>query len=260
MATLKGRTAMVTGASSGIGAAVASALLVQGARVAVCARRGPRLASIADQFMASGLDVLPVGMDVRNENDVNHAVDLVYENFGHLDVLVNNAGIGMRTVNPRFFEEPLPFWRVDPDSFRQVIATNLTGYFLVARAVAHRMVARGSGTIIMVSMNHETMKRQGFVPYGPSRAGSEALARIMAKDLAGTGVTVNIVLPGGVTATGMVPEDAPEELRSNALSPEIMGPPVVFLASEAARGIHDQRIIAAEFDRWRDSLDLDQVD
>jgi gluconate 5-dehydrogenase len=193
-------------------------------------------------------------MDVLDSDAVERAVNEVYEHFGELDVLVNNAGIGMRTVNPRFFEEPLPFWKVPVDGFRAVIATNLTGYFLVARAVAPRMVARGSGMIIMISMNHETMVRKGFVPYGPSRAGSEALAAIMAKDLEDTGVTVNTLLPGGVTVTGMIPEDSPPELRSHALPADIMGPPVVFLASEASHGINGERIIATEFDKWRSAI------
>ncbi|MCI2975904.1 MAG: SDR family oxidoreductase [Ferrimicrobium sp.] len=241
---------MVTGASGGIGAAVATALAQAGARVAVCARPGPRLTTTVRHFASAGHDVLSVEVDVRDADQVKRAVEKVYDHFGDLDVLVNNAGIGMRTVNPRFFEQPMSFWEVPADDFSRVIDTNLTGYFLVAREVAPRMIARGSGAIIMVSMNHETMVRRGFVPYGPSRAGSEALARIMAKDLADTPVRVNIVLPGGVTVTGMVPEDAPQELRDHALSPEIMGPPVVYLASDAAKNVHDERIIATEFDAW----------
>ncbi|WP_276940405.1 SDR family NAD(P)-dependent oxidoreductase [Ferrimicrobium acidiphilum] len=254
MDSLRGQTVMVTGASSGIGAAMAAALLKQGARVAVCARAGTRLTSTVRHFTSSGLDALAIEMDVLDANAVERAVDEVYDRFGELDVLVNNAGIGMRTVNPRFFEDPLPFWKVPVDGFRAVIATNLTGYFLVARAVAPRMVTRGSGKIVMISMNHETMVRKGFVPYGPSRAGSEALAAIMAKDLEGTGVTVNTLLPGGVTVTGMIPEDSPPELRNHALPPEIMGPAIVFLASNASHGINGERIIATEFDEWRSAI------
>lgn len=242
---------MITGGSSGIGAAMAKALLEQGARVALCARGGTRLTTTVRHFASSGFDVLPIEMDVRDADEVERGVTRVYEHFGELDVLVNNAGIGMRTVNPRFFEEPLPFWKVPVEGFRAVIATNLTGYYLVARAVTPRMVARGSGKIIMISINHETMVRQGFVPYGPSRAASEALADIMAKDLDGTGVTVNTLLPGGITMTGMIPEDSPEELRAAALPPEIMGPPIVFLASDASHGINGERIVATDFDSWR---------
>ena len=91
------------------------------------------------------------------------------------------------------------------------------------------------------------MVRRGFVPYGPSGAAVEALARVMAADLEGSAVTVNILLPGGATATGMVPDDVPEETRTRLLSPDVMGPPIVWLASREADGIHNQRIVATEF-------------
>ena len=164
-------------------------------------------------------------------------------------MLVNNAGIGMRTVNPRFMTQPQGFWEVPVDGFRAVIETNLTGYFLVAREVTPRMLAAGSGRIVNISVSHSTMHRAGFVPYGPSRAGSEALSRIMAADLRDTGVTVNLLLPGGATVTGMLPADAvPEDQRF--LEPAVMGPPIVWLASDEAAGVHDERIVAIEFERW----------
>src|SRR5262249_997411 len=87
------------------------------------------------------------------------------------------------------------------------------------------------------------------VPYGPSRAGSEALSRVMAADLAGTGVTVNLLLPGGPTATGMVPDGGLPAGRQ-ILDPAIMGPPIVWLASGAGGGVHDERIVAVDFDHW----------
>jgi NAD(P)-dependent dehydrogenase (short-subunit alcohol dehydrogenase family) len=165
-------------------------------------------------------------------------------------VLVSNAGIGMRTVNPRFLSDPQPFWKVSPSGFRDVVETKLTGSFFVARAIAPRMLAAGAGRIVCISMNEQTMTRRGFVPYGPSGAGVEALARVMAADLAGTSVTVNILLPGGATATGMIPDDASPETRVALLDPAIMGPPIVWLASEQAEGVHDERIIATSFDTW----------
>jgi gluconate 5-dehydrogenase len=177
------------------------------------------------------------------------AVDEAYERLGGVDMLVNNAGIGMRTVNPRFITEPQPFWEVAPAGFREVVETKLTGSFLVARAVVPRMLAAGGGRVVCISMNEQTMKRRGFVPYGPSGAAVEALARVMAADLADTPVTVNILLPGGPTATGMVPDDVPAEVRGRFLEPEIMGPPIVWLCSDQASGVHDQRIVATEFNR-----------
>jgi gluconate 5-dehydrogenase len=189
-------------------------------------------------------------MDVRDEDDVARGVERTYDELGGLDVLVNNAGIGMRTVNPRFLTDPQPFWAVSADGFRDVVATNLTGYFLVARAVVPRLLETGGGRVVNVSMNHSTMNRKGFVPYGPARAGAEALARIMAADLAGSGVTANILLPGGATATGMIPDDFPAAQRAHLLDPAVMGPPIRWLCSPQAAGVHDERIVATEFADW----------
>ena len=141
----------------------------------------------------------------------------------------------MRTVNPRFLTDPQPFWEVSPDGFRDVLDTKAAGCFLVARAVAPLMLADGGGRIVNISMNEQTMVRRGFVPYGPAGAAVEALSRVMAADLAGTPVTVNMLLPGGATDTGMVPPDTPPETRERLLDPAIMGPPIVWLASARGR-------------------------
>ena len=219
---------------------MAAALAHAGLQVAVAGRSGPRAAAMAGSLPGA----LGVEMDVRDEESVTRGVDLAWSRLDGIDMLVNNAGIGMRTVNPRFMTAPQGFWAVTPEGFRDVIATNLTGYFLVAREVTPRMLAAGRGRIVNVSVSQSTMTRAGFVPYGPSRAGAEALSRIMAADLRGTPVTVNVLLPGGATRTGMVPAG---EANRNLLEPEIMGPPIVWLASAAADGVHDERIVATEF-------------
>ena len=236
---------LVTGGTSGLGLAMATALTAAGSTVALTGRSGERARSVAAGLPgAIGLE-----LDVCDEASVARAVDQAWSRLGGVDMLVNNAGIGMRTVNPRFMTHPQAFWETPVDGFRAVIDTNLTGYFLVAREVAPRLLAAGRGRIVNVSMNHSTMQRAGFVPYGPSRAGSEALSRIMAADLHGTGVTVNVLLPGGPTVTGMIPDDVPSG-GPTLLMPEVMGPPIVWLASDEAAGVHDERIVATEFDRW----------
>ena len=240
------RRVLVTGGTSGLGLAMASALAAVGASVALTGRSAER----ARQTAGSLPPTVGLGLDVRDEASVRRAIDEASARLGGIDMLINNAGIGMRTVNPRFLSQPRGFWEVPPDGFRAVIDTNLTGYFLVAREVTAPMLAAGSGRIVNISMNHSTMNRAGFVPYGPSRAGAEALSRIMAADLRGTGVTVNMLLPGGATRTGMVPEDAHSIPGRSLLDPAIMGPPIVWLASADADGVHDERLVATEFDGW----------
>jgi NAD(P)-dependent dehydrogenase (short-subunit alcohol dehydrogenase family) len=100
------------------------------------------------------------------------------------------------------------------------------------------MLQDGAGPVIVISMNEATMVRRGFAPYGPSGAGVEAFTRVMAADLAGSAVSVNILLPGGATATGMIPDEVSAEARVNLLDPAVMGPPIVWLPSDAAAGVH----------------------
>src|SRR5262249_18004476 len=147
---------------------------------------------------------------------------------------------------PALFVRPAAFLGGDATGFRDVFETKVTGCFLVARAVVSRMLAAGSGRIVMISMNEQTMTRRGFVPYGPSGAGVEALARVSAADFADSPVTVNILIPGGAAATGMIPDGVPEDARARLLDPAIMGPPIVWLASGQANGVHNQRIAATE--------------
>lgn len=247
MERLTGTRAIVTGATSGLGRAMAEALVDAGAHVAVTGRSRTRAESVASEL---GQTAAGYELDVRREASVEACLDQVYEGFGGVDVLINNAGIGMRSVNPSFMSSPQAFWEVSPDGFRDVVETKMTGVFLAARAVVPRMLGAGGGRVVNVSMNTQTMTRRGFVPYGPAGAGVEALSRIMAADLAETTVTVNILLPGGATATGMIPDDFPAEMRTRLLDPAIMGPPIVWLASNDATGVHDQRIVATEFADW----------
>ena len=247
---LTGVRVLLTGGTSGIGRAMAAALAEAGAAVAITGRDHDRAARVAGEVARGGqLQVVGIGVDVRDEQAVADGVETARLALGGLDVLVNNAGLGMRSVHPGFLSAPQRFYEVAPDGFRDVMATNVTGYFLMARAVVPLMVAHGSGKVVNVSINEATMRRRGFVPYGPSRAASEAMSEVMAADLDGTGVTVNALLPGGATATGMVPDDVPAEVRAGLLDPAVMGPPVVWLASPASDGVTGARIVATE---WRD--------
>ncbi len=250
MGSLDGVRAVITGATSGLGAAMAQALMNEGATVAVAARPGERLQTAVARWRDLGLAAEALELDVRDPGSAERAAATIRERWPSLELLVNNAGIGMRTVNPRFLSDPQPFWEVSPDGFREVIATNLTGYFLVARAFVPLFLEQGSGRLVNVSVNRETMRRRGFVPYGPSRAGAESLSVIMAEDLREHDVAVNVLLPGGATLTGMIPDGLAPQARDALLPAEVMGPPIVFLASPEAQGLTGERIVAKDWEQW----------
>lgn len=250
---LTGKRVLITGSSNGLGFAMARALGLKGATVLIVARHAIDLDKALKDLKDQQIDANALEMDVRSEPSIMNAVKWVEKQWGTLDMLINNAGIGMRTVNPHFLTEPKPFFEVSATGFRDLIDTNLTGYFMVAKAFVPFFTKQKKGKIVNISMNHETMKRKGFIPYGPSRAGAESLSLIMAEDLRDYQIDVNMLLPGGATETGMVPEEFKQSLPKDfkILSPDIMAEPIVFLASDESDGITGQRIIATQFNDWK---------
>jgi len=190
----------------------------------------------------------PLVADVTRSEDCARAVEAAVSRFGGVHILVNNAGRGMKYVSESFITEPTRFWEVAPETWRLVIDTNVNGPFLMACAAAPQMMRQRWGRIINVSISHRTMRRKGFSPYGPSKAALESETIIWAQDLAGTGVTVNALLPGGATLTGMIPASIPAELLKTMLDPAVMVPPLLWLASKRSDGVTGQRFVAS---RWR---------
>jgi 3-oxoacyl-[acyl-carrier protein] reductase len=244
---LKGKVAIVTGGGRGIGRAIAEAFALEGAKVVVTAAR--QKAEIAE--VASRIDGAAFLADVSDRDQVRRLVDTVVADFGRIDILVNNAARGMKFVNENFMTEPKAFWTADVDAWRMVIDTNVIGVFLVTRAVIPHMLERGSGRIINISISAETMRRKGFTPYGPSKAALESMSTIWAQELEGTGITLNVLLPGGATNTGMIPGSFPESRFKELIDPRVMGAPAVYLASDEAREVNGQRIIAVEWQKTR---------
>jgi NAD(P)-dependent dehydrogenase (short-subunit alcohol dehydrogenase family) len=245
---LAGRVAIVTGGGRGLGRAMTLGLAKAGAAVIATAARERRE---VESLSAAAPDrrIVPLIADVTKEEDCARAVATALERFGRLDILVNNAGRGMKYVSEDFMTEPTRFWETPAETWRLIIDTNVIGPFLMARAAAPPMLAAGWGRIINISMNTETMRRRGFSPYGPSKAALESETIIWAQDLAGSGVTVNALLPGGATLTGMIPKNFPDHLRGNLLDSAIMVPPLLWLASTKSDGVTGRRFVAAE---WRE--------
>ncbi len=240
---LKDKVAIVTGGGRGIGKAIAEAYAREGAHVVLtAARRKDEIENVASKI--GGTAILA---DVSKKDEVRRLVDEVEQRFGGIDILVNNAGRGMKFVNEHFMTEPRPFWEADPDVWRMVIDTNVNGIFLMTHTVVPHMLKRRSGRIINISMNYETMKRKGFTPYGPSKAALESMSIIWSQELEGTGVTLNVLLPGGAADTGMIPDSFPVDRRSKLIDPAVMGSPAVYLASDEAMDVNGQRIVATEW-------------
>lgn len=252
------RAAIVTGAGRGLGRAMALGLAHAGVRVvATAARERAEIEAVAAEA-GEGM-ILPVLADVTREADAARVVAAALERFGRLDILVNNAGRGMKYVSENFMTEPTRFWEVEPDRWRMVIDTNVNGPFLMARAAAPHMARAGWGRIVNISMSHSTMRRAGFSPYGPSKAALQSETIIWAQDLRGTGVTVNALLPGGPTLTGMIPDAFPQNRRSALLDPAIMVPPLLWLVSEDADAISGCRVIANRWDEGNPSAAIEDA-
>ncbi len=257
---LQGRIAIVTGAASpiGMGRAITAALVRAGARVAMLDVNDEWLDSTANDMRELGGDdaVLPIVADVTSPESAANAVGRTINEMGGLHILINNAGINPRTggFTGGASGGQTDFWTITPEAWLRVIEVNLSGPFIMAQAAAGHMVAQGYGRIIGVTTSMDTMWRKGGAPYGPSKAGHEALIAIMAQDLEGTGVTANVLTPGGATATNMVrpPEGAS---TSGLIQPEVMQAPVVWIASDEAADWNGRRIIAYY---WDESLPLEE--
>ncbi|HYA88077.1 MAG TPA: SDR family oxidoreductase [Nitrospirota bacterium] len=243
MGKMDGKVAIVTGGGRGIGRAIAEGYVQEGCRVVVIAARERKE---IDSFAAAwGKDrALALLADVTDYGACEGVISKTISHFGRIDVQVNNAGRGMKYVSPNFMTEPTRFWETDPEAWKMVIDTNVNGPFFMARAVVPHMLRQKSGAIINVTMNYETMKRRGFSPYGPSKAALESETIIWAQDLEGTGITVNEILPGGATDTGMIPTSFPADLRSRLLKPNVIVPVAVFLGSDEGRRITGRRLTA----------------
>lgn len=246
--SLKGRVVLITGGSRGLGREMALAFAAEGAKLVVTGAKPS--AALSATCRDLGSDAVGVVADVTSPDAANRAVDTAVQTFGRLDVLINNAGLGMRLVSETFNTTPTKFWETKPDAWNNIVDANVKGPFHMARAAVPQMLAQGFGKIINISTSDQTMVRTGYAPYGPSKAFLEAASRVWAADLAGTGVDVNVLLPGGATDTDLLPPSPNKKgADGNLLDPVVMRAPALWLASDASNGVSGARYIAR---LWQD--------
>ena len=253
---LAGRVAIVTGAGSpiGMGRAMTLALVRAGARVAMLDVDEDWLEQTAADVRRVGGDdcVLALVCDVSDSDGAEEAVRKTIAALGDLHILINNAGIihsSKTAVGNR-----TSFWDITPETWSRVVAVNSSGSFYMARACVGHMLAQGWGRIIGVTTSVDSMYREGMCPYGPSKAAHEALVALMARELEGTGVTANVLIPGGTTDTNLFSADSGYD-RAVLIRPEVMQAPAVWLASDESKETNGMRFIAYH---WDESLPIEQ--
>ena len=248
---LTGTTVIVTGAAGGLGSVMSLALAVLGARVA--AFDLPSADDRMDQLMAASrrqgneARIQPFHCDVTSPSQCDSAVTAAIAQCGMVHGLVNCAGLGPQDLTSPDPGRLLKFFEVSPELWRSRMDTNANGAFFMARAVAPRLIAQGRGKIVNVTTSYQTMVRGLGSPYGPSKAALEAATLAWSRDLDGTGVTVNVLIPGGAADTRMVPvQVAPD--RAALVQPQVMAAPIQWLMSRQSDGVTGRRFIGKDWD------------
>jgi NAD(P)-dependent dehydrogenase (short-subunit alcohol dehydrogenase family) len=236
-AALRDKVTLITGASQGLGRALALAFAREGARVVVNARSEDSVRPVAGEAESAGAEVLAVAADVSKGADVERLVGESVERFGKIDVLVNNAGL----LGPRVAIEDYP-----EGEWRRIIDANLTGPFLVSKA-AIPYLSDGASIINVVS-GVSVEGRAEWGAYSVSKFGMEGLNQILAAELAERGVRVNAVDPGGMR-TDMRASAYPEEDPQTRITPEENTAVFLYLASDESNGVTGERFKAQEFER-----------
>ena len=234
---LNGKRVLITGGSKGLGLAMAQCFASEGCDLHLAARSQTTLEDAAETIRHQyPVKVNTIAIDLSQHVSANRIV----EACGDIDILVNNAGIGMEVITPHVLNNPYKFYEIDEAFWRRVIDINLLGTFRMTKLIVPYQVARGWGRVVNVTTSLTTMLMAGLSPYGPSKAAIEAASLIWSKELAGTGVTVNVLIPGGPADTRMIPHDG-ISARETLVRPEAMVPPLLWLVSTDADGVTGRR-------------------
>jgi NAD(P)-dependent dehydrogenase (short-subunit alcohol dehydrogenase family) len=242
---LADRVAIITGGLRGLGRGMTLGLAAAGTKV-VAVGHLPQDAAA----MQGTPNVHPMVADIRSAQACDQIVAETLSIFGRLDILVNNAGLTFTYIDPDRFrrETPQKFWEVTDETVQNVMDTNFVAHDKMTRRVTPILLKQKWGRIINVTTMLATMNRAGCQPYGSSKAALEMATEIWSKELAGTGVTVNIVNPGaGANTPGMAQEMrdwSREGKRPRLVEPEEMVPPLLYVVSPAADNVNGYRFDA----------------
>jgi len=236
---LEGKVAMVTGASQGLGRALALAYAREGAMLVINSRNYESIRDVVEEIRGLGVEVLGIGADVTSSSDVEDLVDVAVEHYDRIDVLVNNAGL----LGPRVAIEEYP-----EDEWRRVLDANLTGPFLLSKAAIPYM--REGASIVNVTSGVSIEGRAEWGAYSVSKFGMEGLTQILAAELKDRGIRVNSVDPGGMR-TGMRAVAYPDEDPTTRITPEENTAVFLYLASNESRDVTGERFKAQEFQSAR---------
>ena len=252
---LEGRVAVVTGAAGGFGQEIVRGLLGAGAKVAALDVDEKRLealaAGLAEAREAGRL--VTARTDIARCDECEAAVEHARASLGGLHILVNNGALGMGVIRIDHMTELVEIDEITPGTWDRFVAVNLSGGWYMTRAAIGGMLDQGWGRIVNVTTSFFTMLRGKFHPYGPVKAGFEAMSAGHAKEFEGRGVTVNVVVPGGPSDTPMVPMEAGFD-RSAMIPPSAMVPPILWLCSEAGGAHTGHRYVAAQWDAAADPM------
>jgi len=242
MNDMNNKICLITGASRGLGKALALEFGRRGAKLVINSRSASanELSETERALRDSGVQVLSVIADVSLRKDVERLAGETLARFGHVDVLVNNASALGPTPMPYLIDTPI-------NDFEQVIRTNMTGPFMLTRALVGQMIARKQGSIINVSSDAGVVGYASWGAYGITKAALDQLTRTWATELNGTGVRVNSVDPGDMN-TSMKRASDLEGDASGWADPQTVTPVFVYLASDESAGITGQRFLAQEFE------------
>jgi 3-oxoacyl-[acyl-carrier protein] reductase len=243
------RTAIVTGGLRGLGRAMALGLLRTGHNVVAVGHIAADVAEMQDLSSDAAPRLHCMVADLTAAAACDAVVSAAQDRFGGLDILVNNAGLTFTYIDPdRFLNGPRKFWTLPDEVVQNVMDINYVAADRLARRVAPIMIARGWGRIINVTTKLSTMNMKGAVPYGPSKAALEMATEVWAKEIAGTGVTVNIVNPGaGANTPGMsevMREWSATGKAAKLVEPDDMVAPLLFVVSDAADSVNGYRFDA----------------